>query len=326
MTTVVDAVTSSLTDSITQISTSWKSATNGNNANALTEAYGLYLKAYYATQIAGLGYEVDYEKGTLTRKISWESIKSDVESIVGQVLTGGIGLGVEALAESASKAYSSLADAIGDEKAKKEIRSSVTQDLKEIIANNNIKIDLLPYSTNLSSFATKFSEILLDQINDSKNVKDFQLTTGTFDNEVKDLKKIVLDKFKNSSVDFLAETFSKNYSDSVQSLVEEAVGNYTIEIKDATQTVSSYNESNLFSKLDDVLTKLTKIVNALTYEDISNSKSVSRLSALNTIDKTLSNGFDDLEISLDSIEGVIKSLSGSSVNEGNTTVDAMAQM
>ena len=310
------------------MSTSWKSATSGENADALTEAYGLYLKAYYATQIAGLGYEVDYEKGTLTRKISWESIKSDVESIVGQVLTGGIGLGVEALAESASKAYSSLADAIGDEKAKKEIRSSVTQDLKDIIANNNIKIDLLPYSTNLYSFATKFSEILLEQINNEDNKKDFQLSTGTLGigNEVKELKSIVLDKFKNSSVDFLAETFSKNYSDSVQSLVEEAVGNYTIEIKDATQTVSSYNESNLFSKLDDVLTKLTKIVNALTYEDISNSKSVSRLSALNTIDKTLSNGFDDLEISLDSIEGVIKSLSGSSVNEGNTTVDAMAQM
>ena len=328
VTTVIDAISSSLSDSITKVSTSWKSATSGENADALTEAYGLYLKAYYATQIAGLGYEVDYEKGTLTRKISWESIKSDVESIVGQVLTGGIGLGVEALAESASKAYSSLADAIGDEKAKKEIRSSVTQDLKEIIANNNISIDLLPYSTNLSSFATKFSEILLEQINDDKNKVYFQLSTGTLGigNEIKELKSIVLDKFKNSSVDFLEEAFSKNYSDSVQSLVEEAVGNYTIEIKDATQTVSSYNESNLFSKLDDVLTKLTKIVNALTYEDISNSKSVSRLSALNTIDKTLSNGFDDLEISLDSIEGVIKSLSGSSVNEGNTTVDAMAQM
>lgn len=326
VTTVIDAISSSLSDSITKVSTSWKSATNGENADALTEAYGLYLKAYYATQIAGLGYEVDYEKGTLTRKVTWETIENEAKSIIGQVLTGGIGLGLEAIAESASKAYSSLADAIGDEKAKNEIRSSVTQDLKEIIANNNIKIDLLPYSTNLSSFATKFSEILLDQINDSKNVKDFQLTTGTFDNEVKDLKKIVLDKFKNSSVDFLEGAFSKNYSDSVQSLVEEAVGNYTIEIKDATQTVSSYNESNLFSKLDDVLTKLTKIVNALTYEDISNSKSVSRLSALNTIDKTLSNGFDDLEISLDSIEGVIKSLSGSSVNEGNTTVDAMAQM
>lgn len=326
VTTVIDAISSSLSDSITKVSTSWKSATSGENADALTEAYGLYLKAYYATQIAGLGYEVDYEKGTLTRKVTWETIENEAKSIIGQVLTGGIGLGLEAIAESASKAYSSLADAIGDEKAKKEIRSSVTQDLKDIIANNNIKIDLLPYSTNLSSFATKFSEILLDQINDSKNVKDFQLTTGTFDNEVKDLKKIVLDKFKNSSVDFLEGAFSKNYSDSVQSLVEEAVGNYTIEIKDATQTVSSYNESNLFSKLDDVLTKLTKIVNALTYDDISNSKSVSRLSALNTIDKTLSNGFNNLEFSLDSIEGAVVSLSGSSVNEGNTTVDAMAQM
>ena len=82
----------------------------------------------------------------------------------------------------------------------------------------------------------------------------------------------------------------------------------------------------MFSKLDDVLTKLTKIVNALTYEDISNSKSVSRLSALNTIDKTLSQGFGTLDLSLDSIEGAVKSLSGSSANEGNTAIDSTEQL
>ena len=327
ITTVINAVSSSLSDSITQVSTAWKSATNGENSDALNEAYGLYLKAYYATQIAGLGYEVDYEKGTLTRKVSWETIENEAKSIIGQVLTGGIGLGIEALADSASKAYTALADAVGNEEAKKEIRSSVTQDLKEIIADNNIKIDLLPYSTNLSSFATKFSEILLEQINDDKNKVDFQLSTGTlgFGNEIKELKSIVLDKFKNSSVDFLTGVFSRSYSSSVESLVKEAVGNYTIEIKDATQTVSSYNESNLFNKLNDILTKLTNIVNALTYEDSSN-KPVSRLNTLNSINQNLTEGFGTLELSLDSLGGAVVSLSGSSANEGNTAVDTMEQM
>ena len=166
-----------------------------------------------------------------------------------------------------------------------------------------------------------FSEILLDQINNSKNKTDFELSTG----QIKDLKKIVLEKFENSSVDFLAEAFSKNYSDSVQSTVEEAVGNYTIEIKDATQTVSSYNESNLFNKLNDILTKLTKIVNALTYEDSSN-KPVSRLNTLNSINQNLTEGFGNLEFSLDNLGEAIVSLSGSSANEGNPNVDAMGQM
>ena len=182
-------------------------------------------------------------------------------------------------------------------------------------------LTLSSYYNNISSFATKFSEILLDQINNDKNKTDFQLSTS----EVKKFRKIALDKFENSSVDFLAEAFSKNYSDSVQSTIEEAVGNYTIEIKDATQTVSSYNESNLFNKLNDILTKLTNIVSALTYEDASN-KPVSRLNTLNSINQNLTEGFGTLDLSLDSIEGAVKSLSGSSVNEGNPTVDAMEQM
>ena len=81
----------------------------------------------------------------------------------------------------------------------------------------------------------------------------------------------------------------------------------------------------MFNKLNDILTKLTNIVSALTYEDASN-KPVSRLNTLNSINQNLTEGFGTLDLSLDSIEGAVKSLSGSSVNEGNPTVDAMEQM
>ena len=275
-----------------------------------------YLTAYFSSILTPMGWNLDLESGNISEKEKDEGEKAWWKKNILELAEDGIkwvGEGITSFIDWSN-------DLESGEKIQK-IKENILTNLSNMTIEKE-DLTLTSYYNNISSFATKFSKILLDQINDSNNEDDFQLSTS----EVKRFRKIALDKFENSSVDFLEGAFSKNYSDSVQSLVEEAVGNYTIEIKDATQTVSSYNESNLFSKLDDVLTKLTKIVNALTYEDISNSKSVSRLSALNTIDKTLSNGFDDLEISLDSIEGVIKSLSGSSVNEGNTTVDAMAQM
>ena len=313
-TTAIDALSSSISDSITQISTAFKGASSGENAEALTEAYGLYLKAYYATQIAGLGYEVDYEKGTLTRKTSWEYIENEAKGIIGQVLTGGIGLGIEALAESGAKAYSSIADAIGDEDAKREIRNTVITDLKNIISDADV--NLLPYSNNMSSFATEFSNILLKQIQDSKNAKDFELSNSVFNNEIGELKKIFIDKLKDTSPEIFTDALSKSYSESVRTTVKEAVGNYNIEIKDATRTISSYNESNLFAKLDDVLNKLTKIVNALSDESSGSSKY-----RLTTINNTLAEGLSDLSSFLEN-----KSTPTSFTDEGNGFVDSMVQM
>ena len=278
-----------------------------------------YLTAYFSSMLNTIGWNFDLETSKLSEKEQDEEKKSWWKKNgldIAEDTIKWIGDGIESLLDW------------GNELESKEQLQKIKSNVLTNLSNMTIEkgdLTLTSYYNNISSFATKFSEILLEQINNDKNKTYFQLTTGVLDNEVKDLKKIVLDKFKDSPIDFLTEAFSKSYSNSVQSIVEEAVGNYTIEIKDATQTVSSYNESNLFNKLDDVLTKLTKIVNALTYEDSSNN-SISRLSTLNTIDKTLTNGFDDLEFSLDSIEGIVNSLSGSSVNVGNTTVDNMAQM
>ena len=308
-----DTLSSSISDSITQISTAWKSASNGENLDALTEAYGLYLKAYYATQIAGLGYEVDYEKGTITRKISWDSIEKESTGVISTVLKD-VGLGVEALVESGTKVYSSITDAIGAEDVKKEIRNTVINDLKNTISNTNI--DLTPYSNNMSSFATEFSNILLKQIQDSKNAKDFELSNGVLNNEIGELKKIFINKLKDTSPEIFTDALSKSYSESVRTTVKEAVGNYNIEIKDATRTISSYNESNLFAKLDDVLNKLNKILNALSDESSGSSKY-----RLTTINNTLAEGLNDLSSFLEN-----KSTPTSFTDEGNGFVDSMVQM
>lgn len=308
-----DTLSSSISDSITQISTAWKSASNGENLDALTEAYGLYLKAYYATQIAGLGYEVDYEKGTITRKISWDSIEKESTGVISTVLKD-VGLGVEALVESGTKVYSSITDAIGAEDVKKEIRNTVINDLKNTISNTNI--DLTSYSNNMSSFATEFSNILLKQIQDSKNAKDFELSNGVLNNEIGELKKIFINKLKDTSPEIFTDALSKSYSESVRTTVKEAVGNYNIEIKDATRTISSYNESNLFAKLDDVLNKLNKILNALSDESSGSSKY-----RLTTINNTLAEGLNDLSSFLEN-----KSTPTSFTDEGNGFVDSMVQM
>ena len=274
-----------------------------------------YLTAYFSSILTPMGWDLDPESGKVSKTEKEEEKKSWWEKNVIELAEDGI--------KWIGKGITSFIDWSNDLESNEKI-----QDIKNNILTNlsNMTIEkgdltLSSYYNNISSFATKFSEILLDQINNDKNKTDFQLSTS----EVKKFRKIALDKFENSSVDFLAEAFSKNYSDSVQSTIEEAVGNYTIEIKDATQTVSSYNESNLFNKLNDILTKLTNIVSALTYEDASN-KPVSRLNTLNSINQNLTEGFGTLDLSLDSIEGAVKSLSGSSVNEGNPTVDAMEQM
>lgn len=310
-----DTLSSSISDSITQISTAWKNASSGENVEALTEAYGLYLKAYYATQIAGLGYEVDYEKGTITRKISWDSIEKESTGVISTVLKD-VGLGVEALVESGTKVYSSITDAIGAEDVKKEIRDTIIKDLKNTISNTNI--DLTPYSNNMSSFATEFSNILLKQIQDSKNAKDFELSNGILGvgNEIGELKKIFINKLKDTSPEIFTDALSKSYSESVRTTVKEAVGNYNIEIKDATKTISSYNESNLFAKLDAVLNKLTTIVNALSDESSGSSKY--RLTALND---TLTEGFSDLSSFLANTPNPT-----GFVDEGNGFVDSMVQM
>ena len=310
-----DTLSSSISDSITQISTAWKNASSGENVEALTEAYGLYLKAYYATQIAGLGYEVDYEKGTITRKISWDSLEKESTGVISRVLKD-VGLGIEALAESGTKVYSSITDALGNEDAKKEIRDTIIKDLKNTISNT--KIDLLPYSNNISSFATEFSSILLKQIQDSKNTKDFELSNGILGvgNEIGELKKIFIDKLKDTSPEIFTDALSKSYSESVRTTVKEAVGNYNIEIKDATKTISSYNESNLFAKLDAVLNKLTTIVNALSDESSGSSKY--RLTALND---TLTEGFSGLSSFLANTPNPTVF-----ADEGNGFVDNMIQM
>ena len=274
-----------------------------------------YLTAYFSSILTPMGWNLDLESGNISEKEKDEGEKAWWKKNILELAEDGIkwvGEGITSFIDWSN-------DLESGEKIQK-IKENILTNLSNMTIEKE-DLSLTSYYNNISSFTTKFSEILLDQINDSKNVKDFQLSTS----EVKRFRKIALDKFENSSVDFLEGAFSKNYSDSVQSLVEEAVGNYTIEIKDATQTVSSYNESNLFNKLNDILTKLTKIVNALTYEDASN-KPVSRLNTLNSINQNLTEGFGNLEFSLDNLGEAIVSLSGSSANEGNTAVDAMEQM
>lgn len=316
-TTAVDSLSNSISSAITKVSTAWKDADSAKNDDALKEAYGWYLKAYYANIIASMGYEVDYEKGTLTKKLSWDSVWASVKDVAGTVLTLGIGPMVESLSSSFANASTTLADA----KSTNEITKEFKQQFKESLINNiidaNSDIDYSKYIENLTSFITKFGNILVDQID--KDPEKFKFSTSILDDEVGQLKKAFIQNVASISPDILTSAFNRQYAESIQTSIKEAVGNYTIEIQDATKTITSYNDAKLLEKIEELNGNLNKLylrVNSALFNDTPDRHN----SKLDDIVETTN------QVSL-KLTTINTSISNSQrVNEGNENVDAMTQM
>ena len=132
----------------------------------------------------------------------------------------------------------------------------------------------------------------------------------------------LVNNFNKGNANFSKEDY-KVINSAISSRIQEALKDDTlfnsstnVEVNQMVEKTSSYNESNLFNKLDDVLKKLTSIVNALSYE-----ASGSSISRLNTINTTLANGFDDIIFNLENVTPNVST----PVNEGNVNVDTGAQ-
>ena len=132
----------------------------------------------------------------------------------------------------------------------------------------------------------------------------------------------LVNNFNKGNANFSKEDY-KVINSAISSRIQEALKDDTlfnsstnVEVNQMVEKTSSYNESNLFNKLDDVLKKLTSIVNALSYE-----ASGSSISRLNTINTTLANGFDDIKFNLENVTPNVST----PVNEGNVNVDTGAQ-
>lgn len=312
-TTAVDAISNSVSSAITNISTAWKNAGSAENDDALKEAYGWYLKAYYANMIASMGYEVDYEKGTLTKKISWESTWENVKDVAGTLLTGGIGVIAESLADSWASVTTTISDANSTKEATKDFKQQFNEALMKTIIDANTDVDYSDYVEKVTGFVTKFGETIYNQI--IKSPDNFKFKTK----EIGELKEAFIENVKNISPELLASAFNRQYAESIQASIKEAIGNYTIEIQDATKTVTSYNDATLLEKIEELNTNLKnlylKVDRALFNDtpDKHNSKLDDIVESTNQVSRKLTT--------------INTSISSSQrVNEGNGNVDALAQM
>ena len=258
-TTAIDALSNSLSSAITKVSTAWKNAGSAENDDALKEAYGWYLKADYANIIASMGYEVDYEKGTLTKKLTWDAVWANVKDVAGTILTGGIGVIAESLADSWASVTTTISDANSTKEATKDFKQQFNEALMNTIIDANTDVDYSSYVTNLTDFITKFGNILVNQIDEEP--ERFKFTTTGTNPEVGQLKKAFIQNVASISPDILTSAFNRQYAESIQTSVKEAVGNYTIEIQDATKTITSYNDSKLLEKVEELNTNLKNLYN-----------------------------------------------------------------
>ena len=316
-TTAIDSLANSLSSAITNVSTAWKNAGSAENDDALKEAYGWYLKAYYANIIASMGYEVDYEKGTLTKKLSWDSVWASVKDVAGTVLTLGIGPMVESLSSSFANASTTLADANSTNEITKEFKQQFKESLINNVIDANSDIDYSKYIENLTSFITKFGNILVDQID--KDPEKFKFNTSILDDEVGQLKKAFIKNVASISPDIITSAFNRQYAESIQTSIKEAVGNYTIEIQDATKTITSYNDAKLLEKIDELSVNLNKLylrLNSALFNDTPDTHNP-KLDDIVEATKQVSRKLTAINTSISNSQRV---------NNGNENVDASPQM
>ena len=206
-----------------------------------------------------MGYEVDYAKGTLTKKLTWDSVWANVKDVAGTILTGGIGVIAESLAKSFASVSTTVSDVKSTNEATKDFKQQFNEALMNTIIDANTDVDYSSYVTNLTDFITKFGNILVNQIDEEP--ERFKFTTTGTNPEVGQLKKAFIQNVASISPDILTSAFNRQYAESIQTSVKEAVGNYTIEIQDATKTITSYNDSKLLEKVEELNTNLKNLYN-----------------------------------------------------------------
>ena len=206
----IEALASSIGSSLATISASFTSldAVGEGNSDIIKEAYGMYIKAYYANLIAGYGYSVDFESGTLTREDSFESIKNTIIDTVGDVIFAPISMVSNAIGE----AITSISGAITDAEMEKELKSGIIDYVNKVYLTATGMDEAV---SNLKSFVSQFYKGLYDQI--KENPDDFKLDYWERDT----LRDGFAKSFKNLSVD-LNKELAVEYQNTTENLMNSA--------------------------------------------------------------------------------------------------------
>lgn len=230
---MVESVAQSLGNSISTISASLTSIDSiGTGASEdIKEAYGMYIKAYYANLIAGFGYDVDYNTGTLTRVSSFESVQNKVIDVVGDFIYAPLTM----LSNAVGKSISAISSAVSTSEFNSSLQNSVLDYVNKVYMESTGISEAIE---ELEDFVTAFFRGLYEQISDKPN--DFKLDRG---------ERNIL---KNSFAQAMGK-ISANLSDTVNTEIQNKVDVTLNSVFTETRVAS------LLSKIESIDNRLSTI-------------------------------------------------------------------
>lgn len=184
----VEAIASSIGNSITSIAsgiTSLQMLGDGPS-DKVKEAYGYYMQAYYANMIAGLGYDIDFTTGTLTRAVSFESVKTTVLDTVGDIVTAPF----KWITSGVTNIVSDVSNSIAESDMRDELRESVINYVTSVYTDASSATETIDSAKN---FAQTYFDTLNEQV--STESKAFKLTQ----NQISKLNNNIIDGFKSTT-------------------------------------------------------------------------------------------------------------------------------
>lgn len=229
---MVESVASSLGNSISTISASMTSLEGiGTASDDIKEAYGMYVKAYYANLIAGFGYDVDYSTGTLTRVSTFESVKNKVIDTVGDFIFAPLTM----LSSAVGSAVTTISTAVSTSEFNTSLQNSVLDYVNQVYMDSTGISEAID---ELEDFVTAFFKGLYDQISDKPD--DFKLNLTQ--------RNTLKDSFAKAM-----GNISANLSDTVNTEIKNKV--------DVTlnSVFTEARVSNLISKIESIDTRLSTI-------------------------------------------------------------------
>lgn len=206
----IETFVNSISNSLSTLMASFTSleAVGQDNSEVIKEAYGMYIKAYYANLIAGYGYSVDFESGTLTREESFESIKNTIINTVGDVIFAPISM----ISNAIGGAITAISSSITDAGMEAELKQGIIDYVNKVYLTATGMDEAV---NNLKGFVSQFYKGLYDQI--LENPDSFKL--DVFERDT--LRNGFANSFKNLSVD-LNKQLAVEYQNTTENLINSA--------------------------------------------------------------------------------------------------------
>lgn len=196
---ILESVSSSIGTTISTLAasiTSFQMLGDGPS-DKVKEVYSYYIQAYYAKMIAGLGYDIDFATGTLTRAISFESVRTTFSDTVGDVLAAvpkGFISGITSI-------VSSIQDSVQESDLKSELRETILGYVSSIYTEASGATEVVDAA---KTFVQSYFEALNDDVIANKSKYSFSAQW-----QIGKLNQAVIDGVKETTAALNADLTTK---------------------------------------------------------------------------------------------------------------------